>query len=208
VARIRSEQYPKIQHFILERAAALFARVGYASASINDLAAAAELSRGALYHYFPSKEAILLAIVEGHVTEFLSIVDAALTENRTAIDQFRAVTRAMIECNARSPNEQIVLLNDSNQLAKADRERVKSVGREIRDRLGDLLLRIDTAGKITPANKRVYTMMYLGTINYAFAWYDPSGPIKPSEYGDLATDLFLQSLHTGAAYLKAPRARR
>jgi hypothetical protein len=40
-------------------------------------------------------------------------------------------------------------------------------------------------------------MMYLGIVNYTFAWYDPKGHVLPVEYADLAADLFPHGLLTG-----------
>lgn len=197
MARTRSENFPEIQRSILKRAAAVFARVGYASSTINDLVEAAELSRGALYHYFPSKEAILCGILDDHLRRFLEMVDNAVNSDRPAIEQLRDVTAAIVDFNSRSPDEQIIILNDINQLSDENRKRIKSLERHIVDRLSDLLIRVDVHGKITPANKRVYTMMYLGIINYTFAWYDPQGKVGPAEYAGLATDLFLNGLLSG-----------
>ena len=47
---------------ILPRATRVFAEKGFASTKVTDIAAAAELSHGLLYHYFPSKEAVFEAI--------------------------------------------------------------------------------------------------------------------------------------------------
>src|SRR5438876_11838993 len=67
MARTRSENYDGIHLGILTNAARLFSAQGYMRASIADLADACQLSRGALYHYFDSKEAILFAILDAHV---------------------------------------------------------------------------------------------------------------------------------------------
>src|SRR2546422_3594126 len=64
MARTRSENYDGIHLGILTNAAALFSAQGYMRSSIADLADACKLSRGALYHYFDSKEAILFAILD------------------------------------------------------------------------------------------------------------------------------------------------
>lgn len=198
MARTRSEQYSEIHDNILKRAAAVFAKAGYASSTISDIANATNLSRGALYHYFPSKEAILHEILNRHLLEFLDIVDKAMQSSRVAVEQLRAVTKAIVDVNSRSPDEQIILLNEMNQLAIGERKRMEDLERQILDRLSDLLIRVDLNARITSVNKRVYTMMYLGIINYTFAWYDPTGRVKPAEYADLATDLFLHGLLTEA----------
>ncbi|MDD5175013.1 MAG: TetR/AcrR family transcriptional regulator [Sterolibacterium sp.] len=194
VARTRSEQYPEIQRNILKRSAAVIARVGYATSTISDLAKAAEVSRGALYHYFPSKEAILCGILHQHLIDFISMVDEAMLASRVAVEQLRAVTSAIVEYNISCSDEQVVLLNDLNRLSASDRERMVGLERQILDRLSDLLIKIDNGGRIAPGNKRVYTMMYLSIVNYTFAWYNPKGQVRPPEYAELVTDLFLHGL--------------
>lgn len=194
MARTQSEQYPEIRRNILKRAASVFADAGFASSTISDLASATDLSRGALYHYFASKEAILCGILDEHLREFLEMIDTAMRSKRDAVDQLRAVTKAIVAFNTQCPDEQVLILNELNQLSSQDRERIKQLQRQILDRLSDLLIRVDAAGKITPENKRVYTMMYLGVVNYTFAWYDPHGRVSPAQFAKLAVELFLHGL--------------
>lgn len=49
---------------ILDAAISCFTRTGFHAASMHEICTAAEMSPGALYRYFPSKEAIIIAIVE------------------------------------------------------------------------------------------------------------------------------------------------
>lgn len=49
---------------ILDAALRAFARRGYEGASVRDIAAEAQVAPGLLYHYFPSKQAILFALFE------------------------------------------------------------------------------------------------------------------------------------------------
>jgi AcrR family transcriptional regulator len=49
---------------IMETALSIFAEKGFTEASIKDLADAAGISSGLMYHYFPSKELLLEATVE------------------------------------------------------------------------------------------------------------------------------------------------
>ncbi|MGW1465046.1 ScbR family autoregulator-binding transcription factor [Streptomyces sp. NPDC002308] len=51
---------------ILEAAARLFDERGYDAASTTDILASTGLTRGSLYHHFPSKEAIAMALVSAH----------------------------------------------------------------------------------------------------------------------------------------------
>jgi AcrR family transcriptional regulator len=49
---------------ILDRAAALFARQGFAKTSVQDIADAVGLSKAGLLHHFPSKDALQAAVLE------------------------------------------------------------------------------------------------------------------------------------------------
>src|SRR5437773_151798 len=101
MARTRSENYDGIYLGILTNAAALFSAQGYMRSSIADLADACKLSRGALYHYFDSKEAILFAILDAHVREMIQHVEAAIALGGQTLVQFRNVIRAIVEVNAK-----------------------------------------------------------------------------------------------------------
>ncbi len=55
---------------VLEVATRLFAERGYEATSVNDVAADAEVSVGALYKYFPDKPALLEGVLLGFEGEF------------------------------------------------------------------------------------------------------------------------------------------
>ena len=209
MARTRSENYDDIQRGILTAACALFAKQGYMRASIAELAEACQLSRGALYHYFDSKEAILFAILDAHVREMIADVEAALAGQSATLDRFRAAIRAIVELNARSPNEQRLILNDLAFLGEAEQKSVKALERQLVDTVADLLIRLDREGKTVKRSKRVYTMMLLGMLNFSHTWYDPKGDIAPKEFADMVVDLFLNGFAPPATeeQTAAPRRR-
>jgi len=206
MARTRSENYDDIQGGILTAACDLFAKQGYMRASIAELADACKLSRGALYHYFESKEAILFAILDAHVRQMIADVEAAMARQSTTLDRFRAAIRAIVELNARSSNEQRLILNDLSFLAEAEQQAIKTLERQLVDTISDLLIRLDTEGKIVKRSKKVYTMMLFGMLNFSHTWYDPKGDIEPQEFADMVVDLFLQGFTAPAA--KGAAARR
>lgn len=55
---------PSPRRRVLDAAAQCFTRNGFHATSMHEICAAAGMSPGALYRYFPSKEAIIIAIVE------------------------------------------------------------------------------------------------------------------------------------------------
>jgi AcrR family transcriptional regulator len=74
----RVVKHPDIRRAeLLDRAAELFVRRGYDNVSLNDLIADAGISKGAFYHWFPSKEALVTALAERSARTAFAGVDAA-----------------------------------------------------------------------------------------------------------------------------------
>ncbi len=64
---------------ILDAAAGVFADAGYERATTNAIAAAAGISPGSLYQFFPNKEAIAEALADRFVTQMRAAHEAAFT---------------------------------------------------------------------------------------------------------------------------------
>ena len=62
--RVPASAHEERQTHILAAARACFARAGFHGASMQQICAEAKMSPGALYRYFPSKDAIIEAIAE------------------------------------------------------------------------------------------------------------------------------------------------
>ena len=60
---------------LLEAAGALFAAQGFSGTTIAQVCAAAGVSSGQLFHYFPSKDALFAAIFEGDAAEARAIFE-------------------------------------------------------------------------------------------------------------------------------------
>jgi AcrR family transcriptional regulator len=207
MARTRSEKYDDIQAGILCNAARLFATRGYERSSIGDLVEACELSRGAIYHYFDSKEAILFAMLDSPVRDLLAHLEQAVASGGAPLEKFARVIEAFVEHNAQSPEEQIVLLNDLGALKVEEQRQIVQTERKIVELVGKVLTSIDVTKKMNRKTARVYTMMLFGMINYTYTWYDAKGPIKPKEFAQMAASLFLTGFLADSAVRASEESR-
>lgn len=205
MARLRSVHYEDIQLGILANAAELFGTKGYERSSIADLTKVCSLSRGALYHYFNSKESILFAMLDTHVRELLERLEDAVAAGGTPIEQLTRVIETVVVYNAGSPHQQVVLLNDLASLGSNEQRQIVKLQQQIVDLVAGTLVRIESGGKITRSTRKVYTMMLFGIINYTYTWYDPAGGVKPKQLAHMATDLLLKGLQPGTEAI-APAA--
>ncbi|MCK1391070.1 TetR/AcrR family transcriptional regulator [Bradyrhizobium sp. 1] len=65
---------------LVEATARILVREGFEKTSTNRIADIAGVSVGSLYQYFPSKEALVAAVIDRHNEEIMGLVRTALTE--------------------------------------------------------------------------------------------------------------------------------
>ena len=191
MARTRSAHYPENQARILDTAAQLFAAKGFPRVSMAALAAACQCSKALLYHYYPSKEALLYALLRTHLETLHTVTAQALATSQDPEAQFRALVRASMTIYARSRNKHIVLMNDLRCLPPAQREDIRLVERQLTTLVAALLTRMHPELRRDPRLCMPYTMMFYGMLNWTYIWYDNHGPVGPEEFARRAADLFL-----------------
>ena len=67
----------KTKSAILSASTQLFAEKGFIGASISDIAEVVGVSKSSIYHYFPSKESILHALIDSFAQEVDQMIQAA-----------------------------------------------------------------------------------------------------------------------------------
>jgi AcrR family transcriptional regulator len=134
-------------HAILGAAARVFASHGYAAGTTNHIAERAGVSVGSLYEYFPNKDALLVALMEGHLRESEAILRAAAVEAAAPPSDLRATTRrlvrAMVDLHARDRALHRVLFEEA-PLPPRVRRMVGDLERQVTDQV-ELFLRAHPA---------------------------------------------------------------
>ncbi len=96
VAAKQSEAMPSGRQRLLEAAAAGFAEGGYSGTSIATIARTAGMSKSTVFHHFPSKEALYLAVIGDAVADFGQRLDHALSASDDIATTLRIFQREHI----------------------------------------------------------------------------------------------------------------
>ena len=193
MARTRADDWGDKRALIYDRAAELFAAQGFSRTSIAELAAHCQASKSWIYHYFPSKEAILYAILHDHMSLLLRTAESELESQRAPEAQLRALLRAFMAIYVRAKAKHAVLLAELGSLPAAQQQEIRGLERRVVDLVAGVIARID----VSTGERRLavpITMMLFGMINWTHTWYRLDGPIAPEQLADLAADLFLRGL--------------
>src|SRR5262245_58007108 len=104
---------------ILRAALEVFARRGYHRAAVDDIVRASGTSKGAVYHHFPNKEALFMALVDDLAERLAAGVTAAIGESHGAIGKVEAALRAGLETFAGHRELARILLLESASVGAA-----------------------------------------------------------------------------------------
>jgi AcrR family transcriptional regulator len=116
---------------ILEATAHLLVREGYDRTSTNKVAVAAGVSIGSLYQYFPSKEALVAALMDRHTDEMMALVRGKTAEvwAEPVPVVVETLVRAMIEAHAVDPKLHKVFVEQVPRVGRL--ERLHDLEREV-----------------------------------------------------------------------------
>lgn len=108
---------------ILTATARVLVNDGYDRASTNRIAKAAGVSVGSLYQYFPSKEALVAALVERHIDRCLSTMEASFTELAGSPPEqvARGLIEVMVQIKSEDPALERVLLEQVPRVGRLSR---------------------------------------------------------------------------------------
>jgi AcrR family transcriptional regulator len=89
----------------------LFANDGYAATSLDAVASAAGVTKGALYHHFAGKRALFRAVYEHEQRQLVAAIGEAYARKADPWDAFEAGCRAFIESSLDPGLQRITLLD-------------------------------------------------------------------------------------------------
>lgn len=176
VKSIRAPRADNRVQELLDVAARLFAKRGYAATSMRDIALGVNMLSGSVYYHFASKEELLVAVYQAGVNQLEKAIHAALKKEVEPWTRLEAVCRAHLEVVLKDSDYAQVLVRvvPDDIPAAADRLRTLRASYEsmFRDAVADLPLP-------PGADRRALRLMLLGTLNWALFWFDPQGRDSP-----------------------------
>ncbi len=82
---------------LVQAAMDVFAQQGYHGTTVDDIVAASDSSKGAFYHYFPSKQGIFLVLLDQLAAMVEAGVDQAIDREDGALAKVEAALRVVLE---------------------------------------------------------------------------------------------------------------
>jgi AcrR family transcriptional regulator len=151
---------------ILSRAADLFARRGFGGVTMRQVARALGCSTGAVYHFFPSKEALLRDCVRQAAEEQMSQARAVVAEHQNGPQQLAALTRHLLGHSA--GYQRLLLLMLAVMQSRSSTLRTQTVSKvrdEQVDWLSEVFRHVPREGEPPADDPRAAARLFLAMID-------------------------------------------
>lgn len=169
-------RFPNTRHRIEAAATRLFVEKGVAETGVRDIARTVEISEGAIYRHFPSKEELVWQLFERHYVEFAGRLTKLAEPEPTTRGKLRAMIRGFCQAHDENPTLfRFLLFVQHGQLGKLAPGTPTPV-RAVRSVIDQGL----ASGEIPPQDPHLATALMFGIV---------LEPVQFAAYGDLPTDM-------------------
>jgi AcrR family transcriptional regulator len=116
---LRAQQVAQTRDSLVRAGRELFGRKGFRQTSVEDLARAARLTTGALYHHFPTKTVLFEAVFEHAHTELMTVSMAAAQGATDELDVLARGFEAFLDSVLEPELQRILILDGPAVLGPA-----------------------------------------------------------------------------------------
>jgi AcrR family transcriptional regulator len=160
---------------IVDRAAELFARRGYAATSITEICDAVGLARGALYYYIGSKEELLVEIQAVVLVPLLDSARRIAELDAPPTVRLRLLSEALLTIVMHRLDHIWVYEHDYRQLSAPNRDKLVGQRHEFEDIVVGLVGDAVTVGQFREMDLRLGMLQFLNLHNHTYQWIRPDG---------------------------------
>ncbi|AGI91449.1 TetR/AcrR family transcriptional regulator [Streptomyces albidoflavus] len=184
---------------LLAAATRLFADQGYDRTSVQEIVEAAGVTKGALYHYFGSKEDLLQEVYARLLRLQQERLDMYAGSQEPVEERLRAAAADVVVTTIENLDDASIFFRSMHQLSPEKNKQVRAERRRYHERFRALVEEGQRAGVFTrdiPAD--LVVDYHFGSVHHLSTWYRPDGPLTPQQVATHLADLLLRALtHPG-----------
>jgi AcrR family transcriptional regulator len=182
---------------IIASAVALFAEQGFDATTVQQVVDRAEVTKGALYHYFDAKDDLLYEIYHALIGTQNADLDEIVARGLGASETVRAILVNVVSSTIDRLAEAAVFYREAHKLDaermaafRADRRRYHESFRAV---IADGQASGEFAAVVPPDT---VVQIAMGVVNQLPVWYRPDGPKSAADLGNEIADFVLAALRS------------
>ena len=188
---------PPVKERLLRVATRLFARHGFEGTSVQDIVDAAGVTKGAMYHYYGSKDDLLYEVYHQLLSLQTSHLEEIAAGPGTAEERLRAAASDVVITTCENLDDMIVFFRSLHMLPDDKQTQVRAERRLYQEKFRTLVDEGVAAGTFrSDISSDIVVHYYLSVVNQLGSWFKPEGSLSPTQVADLFTELLIGGLAT------------
>jgi AcrR family transcriptional regulator len=170
---------------ILQAAAEVFYRRGFAAGTTKEVAAAVGLTQPAIYHYVGSKRDLLREIAVQVDRDMMSALTTALRSSTEPGEQLKALLREFTAAVVKDRLAFAVFFQEHHSLETETRDRVEKDERTFVNKVGRMIGVLQAEGRMPEGPTTLLAEAVLSMPSWLYTWYRPGGPMTADQIADV-----------------------
>ena len=184
------DQFAMKRQVVLRTAAQIFSRRGFHQTTLADIADELHIAKPTLYHYFKSKDEILLEVQQAAIQQML---DAPIDPKASGAEQIRVFFHRYVEMIVDDFGT-CLIMTGVLPLELENRGLVRKGSKSIEIILRDMLRRGIADGSIEPCDPKISAKFMFGALNWIPYWYTTDGELDVEALADRAIEFVMRGL--------------
>ena len=179
---------------VREAALRLFADKGYAAVSMREIAGEVCLQAGALYNHFPTKQAILVDLLETHMIDLIAAWESRSRNFSDPVDALEGFVRFHIRYHLERQNAVFISYMELRNLEREGFERIEEL-RRVYEGFLRKIIQIGVARQVfSVGDIPVAAMAVIAMLTGVNTWFRTGGRLKAVEIEEIYVKMVLGSL--------------
>jgi AcrR family transcriptional regulator len=186
---------PAVRRRLVTAATRLFAEKGYENASVQEIVAAAGVTKGSMYHYFQAKDDLLFEIYHRVLTMQIDRLERLAAGPGTPVDRLRAVTVDVVVTTIEHLDDTTVFFRSMHLLEPGKQATVRDERRRYHERFRAVVEEGQRTGLFrTDVSADLAVHFFFGSVHHLHAWYRADGPMNAAQVGNVFAQLLIDGL--------------
>jgi AcrR family transcriptional regulator len=179
---------------VIRTATRLFSEKGIRGVALQNIADELGMTKGALYHYFSSRDDLLRHVFGDWTTHEAEGLRERIADSGTAIEQLRDYVRYHVTSLVDNLDLFGLSFSSEAELPQEIRAEFRQLKRQSDIVLRDILRKGVTDGEFEARDEKVIAFAIDGMCNWMWKWYDPDGPKSADDIADDFIELLTRGL--------------
>jgi AcrR family transcriptional regulator len=180
---------------LIDVARQLFAEQGFESTSVQDIVRAAGVTKGAMYHYFSSKDDLLHEIYAGVLRMQMERLESVVAQQLPLAERVHAAAADVVATTIESLESTTIFFRSLHQLSVDKQREVRRERRRYHETFRALIEEGQADGTFrTDVTADLCVDYFFGAVHHLPTWWKREGRLSGADVGRSFADLLLTSL--------------